>query len=299
MPRAADYLSPVLRAIDKQLARDPLDPMYAMIHVWVMNNVAPTGGNAALPPHASFDANQAAYRDRPEYHFLQNDHAIVEPPLPAGGDRDFPDKPSASVRKQTRDIVALMRAAHGRSTYYLAMEDDFELCPNTLRILEHALRKGSYPTPEQTPAPLADWISMKFSYGFNGFLLRNNEDLRQLGEYLLMKQRLRPPDHTLVEWSCAEKPEAKAYVGSRPHLTYRYNLFTHLGKISSLRATEQSEYAGCYRRMDTVVVFPVDAFQFDRCDHDDLSPCLPREHPQWTPPYGIEQRRVEQENQRK
>jgi hypothetical protein len=297
MPRAADYLTPTLQAIDRQLVKDERDPMYHAVHVFVMNNVAPDQPGGALPAHTSFLSNSQLYQNRLEFHFLANDHAIPDP-APQNEVEGTADRPGKAVRKQTRDIARLMREVEGKSTYYMAMEDDFELCPNTLNIIQHSLRKGSAFLTASPAAPLADWISMKFSYGFNGFLVRNNRDLQQLAAYLLLRERERPPDHTVVEWSCAEKPEAREYVGARPHLTYRYNLFTHLGRVSSLRHGGQGEYPGCFHRMNTEVVFPVDQYDEAKCAHDDMSPCLEESHPAWTPPYGVEPKLIVEGNKK-
>lgn len=81
----------------------------------------------------------------------------------------------------------------------------------------------------------------------------------------------RPPDHIMTEWSAGESPESRAYKGGRPHMCFRYNLFQHQGKISSLRPENQGNYPGCYHEMNTEVVFPIDAFNFKQCDHDDVS----------------------------
>ena len=234
MPRAADYLTGVLGALDRQLAKDPLDPLFLRTEIWVMNNAA------AGVEHPAFEANRLIYANRPEFRFLRNDHALTDPnPLVQLVGADVP---SSKVRKQTRDIVRLMQVASEASQYYLAMEDDFEICAHGLRIVEHLLRKahweGQSPTTPTTSTPAAAaaaadasarWITIKMGYGFNGLLLHNDLDLQIFAAYLLEHQSRRPPDHLNTEWSCAEKPQAKAFVGDRPHLTYRYNIFQHMG----------------------------------------------------------------------
>jgi hypothetical protein len=69
-------------------------------------------------------------------------------------------------------------------------------------------------------------------------------------------------------------------------------------RVSSLRAGPQGEYPGCFHEMNTEVVFAVDQFAFQACEHDDLSPCLPREHPAWMPPYGIDPKAIEEANKK-
>lgn len=200
---SVDYLTPVLEALERQFTYEPEDPMFGQIQVWIMNNMkdepyqsttTTTGGDGtSLPKHTSWESNKLKYSGRPgqEFRFLTNDH-VLQDAIPLARDRGSADAPGWIVRKQTRDIVRLMQVAKGESSYYLAMEDDFEICPNGLRIIEHAIRKAAFAGPNATP-DLASWITMKFSYGFNGFMLKNNEDLQEFGRYLLVHQARRPP----------------------------------------------------------------------------------------------------------
>ena len=194
----ADYLTTVLAALDRQLEHDSADPMYAQIVVWVMNNAPPD------MPNPVFESNRLRYEGRAEFKFLVNDHSLPNP-LPGQDDPGSADVPGARVRKQTRDIVRLMQVARGASLYYLAMEDDFEPCPNALRMVEHMLRKAAALVPTQALGH--DWVSFKLGYGFNGYMMKNNRDLDEFANYLLQHQRRRPPDHLNTEWSCSEKPE--------------------------------------------------------------------------------------------
>lgn len=140
---------------------------------------------------------------------LVNEHTLQELPGASRHDQNgAADKPGVRVRKQTRDIARLMQLAAGQSRYYMAMEDDFLACPHALRMVEHALRKATATASSpNAPPPLHQaWITVKFSYGFNGLVLHNNEDLAHFAEYLLEHQGRRPPDHLNTEWSCSEKP---------------------------------------------------------------------------------------------
>ena len=72
----------------------------------------------------------------------------------------------------------------------------------------------------------------------NGIIMRNsNGDLQAFANYLEQHQRRRPPDHLVVEWFAGEKPQSKRYRNDRQHMAFRYNLFDHLGKTSSLRTS--------------------------------------------------------------
>ena len=184
MPRASvDYLSTTLASIERQLTRDPSDPMYQQIQVWVMNN-APS--DAA---HESFARNQAKYRDRSEFRFLSNDHLLVDPVGPDARDVGSADRPGFRVRKQSRDIARLMQVAKDASQYYMAMEDDFTICTNTFHIVTHAIRKSQH----YQAVMKQDWVTLKFSYGFNGFAFKNNQDLQAFAEFLVTHQARRPP----------------------------------------------------------------------------------------------------------
>jgi hypothetical protein len=265
--------------------------MYGQVVVWVMNNAVVADGHQA---HPAFEAMRARYADRTEFRFLTNDHTLTDPPNAL--QHESANAPGSRVRKQTRDIVRLMQMAAGASQFYLAMEDDFLACANALPIVLHALRKAAALRAHALPG--GDFITLKFGYGFNGLLLHNNADLVEFARYLLVHQARRPPDHLNTEWSCSEKAEAAAYVQGRAHVTYRYNLFDHLGTLSSLRSTANAAYPSCFHHMDNGVVFDVDAFDFAKCAHDDFTPCAPRDAKGWVPPYGVDHAQVERENRK-
>jgi hypothetical protein len=47
-------------------------------------------------------------------------------------DPGTPNKPGYRVRKQTRNIAAVMRQGEGKGRYYLFLEDDMRFCPSGL-----------------------------------------------------------------------------------------------------------------------------------------------------------------------
>ncbi len=65
-------------------------------------------------------------------------------------------------------------------------------------------------------------------------------------EYLLKHQVRRPPDHLVVEWFAGETAESKAYKGNRANIGFRYNLFNHIGIVSTLRKQLQTTFPLCY-----------------------------------------------------
>ena len=285
------YLNASLHSILAQLPADPLHPLHLQVHVIVMNH------SPADTPHPAFEQAKRELGSSPSspFHFLTNP-GLLSDAQPDARDAGSPNVPGWRVRKQTRDIVATLRAAQGRSRYYLFMEDDFTWCPHTLQLLQYMVDKGK----RYHPHP----FSYKMSFGMNGFMVANDNDLQHFAQYLLDHQRLRPPDHLLTEWSAGEKQSA-AYKQGRPHMVYRYNLLHHLGTVSSLRDERNAEYPQCWHELNTEVVFAVESFRLNECDHDDLWPCWTREQVQqakdershttaWLEPFNIPDSLIEE-----
>ena len=255
-PEARQYLNHTLQSIRRQLPSDPTHPLYGRVHVYVMNNQMEGA-------HEMWEALREELRTEPHFHFLVNDGSLHDD-NPAQRDAGTSNEPGWRVRKQTRDVVAVMNAAARKSSYYMLMEDDFTFCPSLLRLIPYLVNKAHVLDPR--------WFSLKFSFGMNGYILHNGDDTAHLSAYLLRKQRLRPPDHLIVEWSAGEK-ESAAYKLDRPHVIYRYNMLHHLGTVSSLRSAHQGEYPPCWHDMNTQVVFEVESFRVSECGHTDIWPC--------------------------
>ena len=92
--------------------------------------------------HAEFDqirANLTAGPHARDFVFVE---AVVPdadggPPPPAG-----PERVPQPVRRQTRAVAALLRAAAGRAAHFMFMEDDFVLCHHALRTLAYVTAKA-------------------------------------------------------------------------------------------------------------------------------------------------------------
>jgi hypothetical protein len=97
--------------------------------------------------------------------------------------------------------------------------------------------------------------------------------LENFANYLEKHHRRRPPDHLVVEWFAGEKPESKKYKNDRAHMAFRYNIFDHLGKRSSLRSTISPKYPICYEQLLEPVLFNVEAFKPRLCAISDIWPC--------------------------
>ena len=179
-------------------------------------------------------------------------------------DTGSPNRPGALVRKQTRDIAATMKAALGMGELYLFLEDDMEICARGLEAIRHVVEKAAIYSP--------NWLALRFSYGMNGILLRQ-ADAAVFADYLLEHQARRPPDHLVVEWYAGERPQAAAYKGSRAQLAFKYNIFDHLGAVSSLRSKKSPTYPVCFEVLKVPTLFKVEAFDPAQCPDDDLWPC--------------------------
>lgn len=168
------------------------------------------------------------------------------------------------VRKQTRNIVSLMRESQGKSDFYFFTEDDMELCPHSLFAIQYMLNKAEQYYP--------NFMMIRASYGMNGIIIRD-EDVGSFGDYLVEHQARRPPDHLVVEWFAGENPQSAKLKNGRAHLSFRYNILHHLGKISTLRQAASKAFPICYEDLGEPILFEVEAFNFLKCGNDDISPC--------------------------
>jgi hypothetical protein len=274
-PNHVDYLAQTLASIADQLPSDPADPLFNQVRVLVMNNFNPqatadAAGEGGHQVHATFDAARLRYAAphpaSKSFIFVDNDHALPDPHGDKAKDLGTPNKPGFRVRKQTRDLVALLRRAKGLGQHYLFLEDDMLLCPHALLAFQYLLRRASVVHPH--------WLSVRASYGMNGIFLHDG-DVGPFADYLLAHQARRPPDHLVVEWFAGEKEESARYKGSRAHVAFRYNLFHHIGSVSSLRSEKQVSFPVCYESLGEPVLFKVEAFNPTQCGHDDIWPCPP------------------------
>uniref|UniRef100_A0A7S1U3S5 Uncharacterized protein n=1 Tax=Phaeomonas parva TaxID=124430 RepID=A0A7S1U3S5_9STRA len=261
-PNDLDYLGQTLRALVGQLPTDPSDPWYGMVRI-VAIKVSPG-------PHRRFEEAKTAMAQLPggsAVTFLE----LVEPPGkdPGGADpprgaRGGPNVPNATVRKQTRDIVATLRACDGLADAYLFLEDDMELCPRGFEAVRYVLEKAT--------AYYGEWIAVRCSFGMNGIFI-TGDDVPIFANYLEEHQSRRPPDHLVVEWFAGEKPQSAAQKRGRVNGAFRYNIFKHLGLWSTLRSQKSPRYPACFEELNSKVLFEAEAFSAKDCPDDDLWPC--------------------------
>lgn len=259
--QALTYLRKTLHRL-AELFPPPPPGKQPWVHVYVVACVT-----EAYP---QFNDLKHELRDHPSFHFFHETMALPDPIGQEADDKGNANNPGHRVRKQTRDIVSVMRLASDQSAYYLFMEDDFWLCDHGQEVLQYLPRKAA--SIDQ------DWISIRLGFGMNGFMIKNGVDLDRFATYLHKHQARRPPDHLSVEWSAGETPEALSQKGQRTHLTYRFNVFHHMGTVSTLGHVDEAATDRCFDQLDPGVLFEVEAYLEDRCAHDDITPCHAPDH---------------------
>ena len=252
-----DYLGTTLNAFARELF--PAESMLAgAVGVFVVN--------VHGPGHKRFDEAQARFSSNTAFRFSEKaeDPALtanrVDPPHVAGN----ANRPGWRVRKQTRDIVSVLRAAEGAAAYFLFAEDDMKLCGHGLFAAAYVVRRAERAYP--------NFMAVRASFGMNGIFIHDS-DIAHFSAYMLAHQARRPPDHLVVEWFAGETEESRTYRGDRQHLGFRWNFFDHIGARSTLRAQTSGKMPACYEELLAPVVFPVEAYHPKRCPNHDFTPC--------------------------
>ncbi|GBG31363.1 Alpha-1,3-mannosyl-glycoprotein 4-beta-N-acetylglucosaminyltransferase B [Hondaea fermentalgiana] len=274
-----DYLGRTLKGLAAELPRLRTDPLFELVRVVVMNH---SPGN-----HRAFTEARRYFGDAESpwagyFDFVDNVDRITETPQEAlKTQKDArravtrsgakPGKPpSSKVQQQTRDVAQLLKYVHEqhRPAHYLFMEDDFVACPRMLDALRYAVGRVS-----ETVG--GDWLALRASFGLNGVVLQG-DDLPALTAYLEKHQARREPDHLTSEWYLGETPEAQAYRKSRTHAAFRYNLFEHIGTVSTLRrGSHKQKFPVCWAPLTAPTIFAREAFNKVECPNADVWPCAP------------------------
>ena len=258
--RDEDHLGNTIESWLRQLPLHPDDPLFNQVLLVVMNMTPEK-------EHSWFETAKVKYaagHPMSSYIIFTSNDTPSPNPLPHLQDAGSSNTPGYRVRKQTRDIVALMRASERHGNFYLFTEDDMELCDHALMAMQYLLNKAERYSP--------DFMTIRASYGMNGIFMRD-EDMEDFGIYLLEHQARRPPDHLVVEWFAGEKPQSAALKRGRGHLAFRYNILDHKGVVSSLRAARSKSFPKCYEELGEPTLFEVEAFDFKQCGDDDVWPC--------------------------
>lgn len=272
-----DYLLKMLAALVDQLPLDEDDPWYHNILIHVINMQV---NNDPGHRHVIFDKAKGLYgpgSGSPYKEYFQFSELlpsdVAKDPIPnrnAQNDPGTANVPGYLVRRQTRNIAYVMQRSVNLAKYYLFLEDDMMLCPQGFFAIQYLLKKASRYHP--------NWLAIRASYGMNGIFM-HDVDLPVFAEYLLKHQKRRPPDHLVVEWYAGETPEAKQHKQMRANIGFKYNLFDHLGVVSTLRPQQQTSFPRCYDLLIEPTVFEVEAYNPRDCPRDDIWPCTNTKQP--------------------
>lgn len=265
------YLLQSLETLAALLPSDPADLMYDRIVVHIVNlqvNAHPEKEHIIF---AQAKAKYSAVSGHPKARYfiftdITKDEILPDPKQGANAknDQGNANKPGFLVRRQTRNIVTVMRKNLHAAKYYLFLEDDMQFCSNGLLAMQYMLSKADRYHP--------NWLAIRASYGMNGIFM-HDKDLETFADYLLKHQSRRPPDHLVVEWYAGESAEAGKYKGNRANIGFKYNLFNHIGVVSTLRSQKSTSYPKCYEPLLEPTVFKVEAFDPHQCPKDDIWPC--------------------------
>jgi hypothetical protein len=237
-----EYLLQSLETLAQQLPTDPSDLMFDRIVVNIVN----------LQVNAHPGVEHVVYTKAKE----RFSHAAGHPKA-----RYFT---FSEVTKETRNIVTVMRRNMNKAKYYLFLEDDMEFCAHGLLAIQYLLDKASRYHP--------NWLAIRASYGMNGIFM-HDKDLSVFADYLVKHQSRRPPDHLVVEWYAGETPESAKHKSGRANIGFKFNLFNHIGVVSTLRSQRSTSYPRCYDVLQEPTVFQVEAYNPRQCPKDDVWPC--------------------------
>jgi len=273
----ADYLSEVLDALAREVSTDPFGDDAIRIKILVMNNQP--------GKHEAFQKNRKRFGKDSRFVFMENQMRKLETPIEAHEvarearrkrkeeGRTPRRPPSHKVQQQTRDVISLLRSASNtfHPAFYLFMEDDFVVCTDFHKTINSILR-----TAEQRYFP--GWLAIRAGFGLNGIFV-HGDDLKNLAGFLERHQARREPDHLTSEWFLGDDPIARTYKGDRVHAAFKFNLFHHIGTISTLRArSHNSQFPNCWERLKHPVILNRESFRDSDCHEittTNLWPCSP------------------------
>jgi hypothetical protein len=145
-PNNEDYLLDSLETMAKQLPSNPNDIFYGKVLIVVVN----IKSSSSSDRHEHFETAKKIYSDRSNsksvyFEFIDTSEEIpLEDPL-KGKKGEFSignaNVPGMKVRKQTRDLVTVMRKCANKGNYYLFLEDDMKFCPSGFLAIQYLLSK--------------------------------------------------------------------------------------------------------------------------------------------------------------
>lgn len=156
----------------------------------------------------------------------------------------------------------------------MLIEDDVAICDNAEIHFVYILSKVG-----RTMGGDDGWSAIRVGQGLIGIILQCR-DVPAYIDYLETHILDGPVDYVLADYWTKHTRQGKEYFGSREFVTYRYNLFRHLGRVSSFTNHNEEAYGRVYHRCyDTLstLLHPREMFH-PWCLHDDISPCGPPRH---------------------
>ncbi|KAF0980071.1 hypothetical protein FDP41_001224 [Naegleria fowleri] len=258
---SVDYFTPTLQSYDAELKRNNF--LSRLVTMYIAN-MRPNERNEIYEKAKSTYSQKKYESQKNVWNFVDIDtNAKVYRP------KDGASVIPASTVRQTSDFIHLIRNVHKKSKYLLIVEDDFLVCELTLTTLIHIIHKANARFGKD------GWAAIRVSSGLNGIIMRNdNNDISTFADHLERRIGKRPPDHIFAEFCARETPESLAYFGNRFMTAYKYNLLSHLGRISTLRDNAHYDMPQCWETLVHPVSFEVEAFNPKQCPTDDLWPCV-------------------------
>lgn len=167
-----DYLMKSIDAIADQLPADPSDLLYNKVIIHIINMQVNANPNHR---HIIFDQVRSKYSSpnniKSQYFiFTEIEASDILPDLKQNTnavlDHGDANHPGYLVRRQTRNIVTVIRKSLNLAQYYLFLEDDMQICPNGLLAIQYLLNKATRYHQH--------WMAIRASYGEDG--CRWNDD---------------------------------------------------------------------------------------------------------------------------
>ena len=255
-----DYFTPTLASYHAEFQKHPI--LGKLISMYVMNMRGNEKHELFEKLHDQYKETTYGNEERKVWNFNKLDTSEVY---------QAPDGKSIippTAHRQTSDVIHFLSSVDKKTKYLLIVEDDFLVCELALTTILHLIEKSNARYGEN------GWAAIRIASGLNGIIMRNeNGDVAAYAEHLIKRIGKRPPDHLFTEFAARETPSSLAYFGNRYMVAYKYNLLFHLGKVSTIRATEHYDMPKCWETLIYPVSFEVEAFDPKQCPTDDLWPC--------------------------
>lgn len=254
LPPEVDYLTPTVDHLMKQLSTTEGDHLSVphQIQIFLINH------NLATVPHLHFEALKKKYNN-------STIEFVSSSPKSRAADKN--DR----IYQQTVDFLWSIKYVlefnkKNPARYTLLMEDDFTLCPNGMLAIQYLIAKSSDYYP--------DWVSLRVSYGLNGVIIKTSEIPNIIAYYERAVQHKRvahPPDHMIYYYAIEQLKSNDA----RKLVAFRYNLFSHIGDVSTFTGRKKRYNPNCYQVLYDWLQ-EGERFHNEHCPLDDISPCSPK-----------------------